>query len=334
MSTTLSSRFCINYKRCSASTSRGATRVVAIARSQALRNRTQLRSIQPQHIRRASAERRNVGVSASTAPEDTVDDELARPNSAQMVRNIMEISPAGTLATVTEDGWPLGTYMPFVLNSNADPILKLRSSAIHTKNLMADPRCSLYVRTEFGARASLIGRVVTLDQSEESAALIAAFAERHGQDYGIDALAEDDTYCRLEVESIFYVAGLGMEKVPETVEASAYSVAEVDAICSVAQSLVHWMNAERSDELKRCAAVFAGLDDVVSAKLLWVDSVGCDMRAILKSGAPREVRLPFARPVIDERDARSALTMLGQLAWELERNYQPATPEPVQQKEK
>lgn len=44
---------------------------------------------------------------------------------AQMVRNIMEISPAGTLATVTEDGWPLGTYMPFVLNSNADPILKV-----------------------------------------------------------------------------------------------------------------------------------------------------------------------------------------------------------------
>ena len=33
--------------------------------------------------------------------------------------------------------------------------------------------------------------------------------------------------------------------------------------------------------------------------------------------------------VLDERDARSVLTMLAQLAWEQERNYVPVVPEAI-----
>ena len=39
------------------------------------------------------------------------------------------------------------------------------------------------------------------------------------------------------------------------------------------------------------------------------------------------VRMTFAREVVDERDARSTLTMLAQLAWERERNYVPVVPQ-------
>ena len=37
----------------------------------------------------------------------------------------------------------------------------------------------------------------------------------------------------------------------------------------------------------------------------------------------QEVRVPFVRPVEDEREARSALTMMAQVAWESQRPYQP-----------
>lgn len=33
--------------------------------------------------------------------------------------------------------------------------------------------------------------------------------------------------------------------------------------------------------------------------------------------------MPFVRPVEDEREARSALTMMAQVAWESQRPYQP-----------
>lgn len=38
----------------------------------------------------------------------------------------------------------------------------------------------------------------------------------------------------------------------------------------------------------------------------------------------RVVRANFMHEAIDERDAKSCLTMMAQLAWENERNYQPA----------
>ena len=65
---------------------------------------------------------------------------------------------------------------------------------------------------------------------------------------------------------------------------AAYRLAEVDPIASVAGKLVKWMNSEMSPGLKRCAEVFAGLEDVTSVQLLWVDAFGCDMRADLSTG--------------------------------------------------
>lgn len=258
---------------------------------------------------------------AAVAEELT--EELTRPPSPQTVRSMMGISNAGMLATAMVDGWPLGTHMPYILDANANPVFKLRSSAVHTENLDRDSRCSLYVRADFGARASLLGNVVELDNSEESEMLKSRFAAVHGSDFGVDAMADDDKYCTLEIEKIFYVAGLGQEKTPDTVDVESYRAAEMDPIAGVAQRLVKWMNAERGSEMKCCAKVFAGLEDVESASLLWVDAFGCDIRADLNSGEPREIRLPFERPVIDERDARSGLTMIGQLAWEIDKNYLP-----------
>jgi hypothetical protein len=52
------------------------------------------------------------------------------------------------------------------------------------------------------------------------------------------------------------------------------------------------------------------------AELLWVDRLGLYIRAELLEQPPSVVRVPFYRPVLDERDARSVMTMAAQLAWE------------------
>lgn len=62
------------------------------------------------------------------------------------------------------------------------------------------------------------------------------------------------------------------------------------------------------------------------AELLWVDHLGMYVRAELAGAAPQVVRIPFYRPVLDERDARSVITMAAQIAWESERNYTPPLP--------
>lgn len=68
------------------------------------------------------------------------------------------------------------------------------------------------------------------------------------------------------------------------------------------------------------------MEDMYYAELLWVDRLGAYFKAVTQAGAPTTLRVPFARPVDDERDARSALTMMAQMAWEIERPYQPVAP--------
>lgn len=65
-------------------------------------------------------------------------------------------------------------------------------------------------------------------------------------------------------------------------------------------------------------------------ELLWVDRLGMYLRAVRQDGsAPRDLRVPFVRPVGNEREARSALTMMAQVAWEAQRPYQPVAVPPA-----
>lgn len=65
------------------------------------------------------------------------------------------------------------------------------------------------------------------------------------------------------------------------------------------------------------------VQQVEEARLSWVDRLGFDMRILTSSHELVEVRIPFSREVLDERDARSSLTMMAQISWEYERNYNP-----------
>lgn len=82
----------------------------------------------------------------------------------EVARTIVALVTHGALATVGEDGVPLGTYASYVLDGEGQPILRLRRDAVHTANLLRDPRCSLFVQPEdmparLLARATLIGQV-------------------------------------------------------------------------------------------------------------------------------------------------------------------------------
>ena len=56
-------------------------------------------------------------------------------------------------------------------------------------------------------------------------------------------------------------------------------------------------------------------------------SVPVKLSSLVMPYRAQVVRVTFAREVVDERDARSTLTMLAQLAWERERNYVPVVPQ-------
>ena len=94
------------------------------------------------------------------------------PSSAETARTIVDIVAHGALSTVGEDGVPLGTYASYILDGEGQPVLRLRADAVHTNNLLREPRCSLFVQpaelpARLLARVTLLGRVEPLGDEHQ-----------------------------------------------------------------------------------------------------------------------------------------------------------------------
>ena len=109
-----------------------------------------------------------------------------------------------------------------------------------------------------------------------------------------------------------------------------------------AASIVDAMNNDRYEDVVNFAR--ASLPDEAEpaeARMLWVDSLGFDVRVITSgalsggsgNGKVLDVRLPFPAPATTTQRALSSLTMLAQTIWEEEKKYEPVLV-PVEMPEK
>ncbi len=77
------------------------------------------------------------------------------------IRDWLFAAPDATLCTLAAEpgleGFPFGSLTPFALRADGTPIVFLSAIAQHTKNLLRDPRCSLFVRDPAAASAAGAG---------------------------------------------------------------------------------------------------------------------------------------------------------------------------------
>src|ERR1700676_2021438 len=73
--------------------------------------------------------------------------QLPEPSHAERTRTLLSLAPVGTLSSVSrkQTGFPFGSLMPYALDPAGRPIFLISNMAMHTQNLKADPRCSLFV---------------------------------------------------------------------------------------------------------------------------------------------------------------------------------------------
>ena len=91
------------------------------------------------------------------------------------VRQLLLTASHATLCTLSTKkevaGTPFGSIVPFALTDQGLPLILIASIAAHTKNLLADPRASLFVSQpdvdgdpQAGWRITLMGQLVPADQ--------------------------------------------------------------------------------------------------------------------------------------------------------------------------
>ena len=238
----------------------------------------------------------------STAPE---------PSHAERVRTLLVSERVGTLATQSQRhaGWPFASVMPYALIDDASPLFLISGMAIHTQNLLGDPRASLLVMQSGGdadplgsPRATLLGNVTRID--EATGAVRNAYLERHpSAKYWIDF--SDFSFFRLEVTDIYFVGGFG---VMGWVSADDYRGAEPDPLLDSAAHIIEHMNHDHADALRDVTRHFGGLA-AEEATMVSCDRLGFVVRARTAEGM-KGVRIAFPESVQSRDDARRVLVAM------------------------
>ena len=98
---------------------------------------------------------------------------------AERVRTLIHLQQVGSLSTLSEkhSGWPFGSVMPYGLDQTGNPTFLISTMAIHTQNLLHNPKARLLIieaaadEDPLGkARVTIMGEITQV--AEEDLAVI------------------------------------------------------------------------------------------------------------------------------------------------------------------
>ncbi|KAI3773246.1 hypothetical protein L1987_47771 [Smallanthus sonchifolius] len=229
------------------------------------------------------------GVQSATSVHD-----LPRP--ALAVRNLMEQARFAHLCTVMSrmhhrrEGYPFGSLVDFAPDAMGHPIFSFSPLAIHTRNLLADPRCTLVVQIPgwsglSNARVTIFGDVFPLPEDQQEWAhkqYIAKHQQGPSQQWG------NFYYFRMQnISDIYFIGGFGTVAWVNVKEYEALRPDKI-AVDGGEQNLKE-LNAIFSKPLKELLSMETEVDD---AALISIDSKGTDVR--VRQGAQFNIqRLAF-----------------------------------------
>lgn len=221
------------------------------------------------------------------------------PSLAEKARTLVHLATAGTLSTLSalHEGWPFGSLMPYSLDWLGQPIFLISSMAVHTQNLVADPRASLLV-TEATAgdplgagRVTLLGRVRLAETEAEKNLCRESYLSRHPNSRFWVDYADFDFYL-MEVAEVYMVAGFGSMGWLTVAE---YHQAEPDPLADYAAEIINHMNIDHQDSL-RVLARAATSAEISDAAMTGLDRLGFHVRVRTSRGV-RLLRLTFPEEV-------------------------------------
>jgi hypothetical protein len=232
--------------------------------------------------------------------------EVPEPSFAERARTLMHSARIGSLSTLSrkQPGFPFGSLMPHALDAQGRPIFLISTMAMHTQNLLADPRASLFVTEPEASgdplgssRVTLIGAVSKIPEAELSAAREAYLTGYPDSKYWVDF--DDFFFYRMDVLDVYYVGGFG---VMGWVAASDYSQAKADPLAEHKNDIMQHMNADHKDALILIAERFAGIE-AQQAEMTAVDRLGFHLRLKTQDGM-KGTRIAFLREVSDASQTR------------------------------
>mmetsp|Transcript_11309 Transcript_11309/g.34010 ORF Transcript_11309/g.34010 Transcript_11309/m.34010 type:complete len:418 (-) Transcript_11309:1132-2385(-) len=266
------------------------------------------------------------------------------PSPTVAVRNLVEQAQFAHLCTVMSSmhhrrsGYPFGTLVDFASDGDGYPIFCMSPLAIHTRNIVEDPRCSLVVQMPgwtglANARVTIFGDVFLLPAEFQEPAR-QMFAQKHAKEGNEQWLSGNALFFRMDrISDIYFVGGFGTV---QWVDEKEYTRCKPDAIVMhqphrVLRVLNDTFSATIPQLLKH------GEQTASSAEFISIDRLGADVRARFGSDYSVE-RVGFEQPVHTLEEAVACvgrmLPALDQQSSQGQASVQAASSQPPASKEK
>jgi putative heme iron utilization protein len=240
----------------------------------------------------------------------------ARLPPVEEVRTVINGITRGALATSSQKhgGYPSGSIVDFACDVNGSPILAVSSLAVHTQDLLANPKCSLLVARDPEDRTDLIinlyGDTVPVDD-DEIAAVKSAYLEKHPDAFWVDF--GDFQFMRIETKAVRYVSGVATALLGSgELTGEEYRAAKVDPIAQFSKPVASHMNRDHGEDTRLIVQHSTSIP-VDSAYMLDLDSFGFYVKAGYK-GDTFKLRIPFPRRAEDRKDVKTLVVEMLQSA--------------------
>ena len=238
--------------------------------------------------------------------------DVPEPSHAEKARTLVHLQQTGGLSTISrkQPGWPFGSVMPYGLDDQGQPSFLISTMAMHTQNLLGDPRASLLItppesqRDPLGAaRVTLMGSVTKVPKNEV-APVRERYLSRHANAaYWVDF--DDFAFFRMALADIYFVGGFGSMG---WVAPAEYMAAAVDPLAEAATDLIREMNTTQQETLLLLARVCGNLD-AQQASITTIDRLGFHLR-VKTPDRMQGGRFAFTHPVRTAQEARAGLADL------------------------
>jgi len=213
-------------------------------------------------------------------------------NPKTAAKKLLREGRSGALATLMPgSGDPYCSLVNIASAADGAPLLLISKLAIHTKNILADPRVSLMIdeRKEGdplqGARVMLMGTVATTDDPDVRRRYLTRQPEAE-----MFAGFADFAFYKMNLKGVHLVAGFGriVDLKPQEVLTATDDAAEL--VAAEPDILAH-MNADHADTCRLYARKLLGAPDGD-----W-RCVGCDPEGLELQLERTALRLPFPQRV-------------------------------------
>ncbi|MES2182387.1 MAG: DUF2470 domain-containing protein [Pseudomonadota bacterium] len=238
---------------------------------------------------------------------------------ASAARQFLHTTRSGVLSTLSAKfpGYPFGSVAPFVLDHGGQPIVLISTIAEHTKNIITNPKVSLFVFAgdedlQASARLTLIGEAKQIDKEEAN--LRARYLRYFPQSAGYFE-THDFNFYRLEIAQARYIAGFGKLGWVTGEELTGSELINTPTLLATQETaIIDHMNADHAHSLIAYSKHFHHMD-VTYPQMLGIDSDGFDVRATIQPTAQTKIlRFNFEQAIHDAQSARTALVAMSKAA--------------------